>query len=1285
MDKASGQVEVALDWVVRCSSTLQVSLRWSVSYVVILAVMYLFHSPFRAHHGTDWYSQVIKIFQIWVAIVLVFFHVGPLLMQRLSAISSSGGESMSAEDSIAAIFFPVFCFASLLFLYLHKIKRGYCLGVTYGPSFATILLNANLLAVFSLTHYTYCLWLWKGPHSWWLGSVKSLACPMRSVREFPLLTISHLLLLSLIFVYIDYRYKSYRGFDPSRGILWSELYDLRKVSGDWTTSGANTTRSHRFSWLRFWCRQQRLPIDYRSLEPKPTFVRATHHPRTGNTQLGESEVKNFSMISAAHPSLHTQLFAPTQPEAFPPAACLPPYSANHIDTDEFFELRPASLDQLTSMGLLAAFPTPAASRGVNSSDEKPLTFEPTTLEVEEVRRASHPINRPGMVPWWSTFVMSTTWQAAAWVALDFLAFDVRLLQSTVLPKIFNLCFVTSLGGRRRSIRSRDGQSCNPLAPPVVDSSTASVTIGRPDGDLCSMPAQPDVWFDWIADVGDGFNSTYEMARLLAQPVLKVDAAPLSRMPSEALPVTTTTTSRKTQEDSLSATTRRSHPAKAHGAERSFRRSASFVPSPDYSMSNELHASASLSTSTLFTGGDRIGDSFTGSAVNRSMRKAITTEFLGSTAASGGESVVLPRGSFVLVGGDLAYPNPSDDTYQTRLFEPYRDALRGNHKLRKLFHEQQRSIVVPDAEDKDVAHITMLDAQTVSRIALGGNVLRGSRGTAEEALRSAPMLFAIPGNHDWFDGLSTFRKFIMEKTWIGGWLMPQRSSYFVLRLPFNWFVLCGDTGTTADFDISQRNYFLDVIERHMDESSCVILACHEPAWIYEAMYSRDGSLQPEVNRVARALGTRLRLRICGDIHHYSRHAPCDALSEAPMLIVSGGGGAFLHGARRAPVISQGTEYVREAAFPQSNTYLSLASRLWGFRVINWKFDLFVGAFCFLVIFSLLPQPFMVPTMDQVDGLPSFVVAWIERTARLMDLIFSNGVCSPIAVGFFFIAFTAAGAENGFPLWLRCVHSGIWTFVVMLICTGMLAWMECIFSFLAVKGMLVSRGGHWGSYMEEQILSSTDAMVTHTRELLGAQSSVGLVMQVLQEYCHRAAITKWFGRFLRCLDPVETLAYLSAKVSSDTAGTFSTDVTRTMMVLYYLHLLFFYWVLVTPLVSVVIGSYLFVSATVFDSLYDAAYSAFQIEDFKSFVRFRIDARTRELHGYVVAEKVVPKVWELDPKHLAEMTDSKQQSLPPHLRVTPSRWCSVTRTEGCGAHLLEHFVCRPHRCQETSAEAE
>lgn len=54
--------------------------------------------------------------------------------------------------------------------------------------------------------------------------------------------------------------------------------------------------------------------------------------------------------------------------------------------------------------------------------------------------------------------------------------------------------------------------------------------------------------------------------------------------------------------------------------------------------------------------------------------------------------------------------------------------------------------------------------------------------AAEALSSydGPTAFAIPGNHDWIDGLETFQRFIQHRGWLGGWLLPQVCIMLVSR-------------------------------------------------------------------------------------------------------------------------------------------------------------------------------------------------------------------------------------------------------------------------------------------------------------------------------------------------------------------------------------------------------------------------------------------------------------------------------------------------------------------------
>jgi hypothetical protein len=56
---------------------------------------------------------------------------------------------------------------------------------------------------------------------------------------------------------------------------------------------------------------------------------------------------------------------------------------------------------------------------------------------------------------------------------------------------------------------------------------------------------------------------------------------------------------------------------------------------------------------------------------------------------------------------------------------------------------------------------------------------------------APLAFAIPGNHDWYDGLFAFSRCILDRDWLGGWRLPQRCTYFCLQLPRGWWIFALD--------------------------------------------------------------------------------------------------------------------------------------------------------------------------------------------------------------------------------------------------------------------------------------------------------------------------------------------------------------------------------------------------------------------------------------------------------------------------------------------------------------
>ncbi|KAG5480349.1 hypothetical protein LSCM4_06115 [Leishmania orientalis] len=1402
VDRANPFVDFSTVWVepliqhaVDFSHRIEPDVLCTLAYLACVGSAYLFHSPFRAHSTTamDTYGRVTKVFQTWSTIIYFCFHLGPQLFkekrQEVSAVTT--------QDSVPILFFPLFIVFTAWFGFLHKMKRRCGLGLTYGGRFSVIALNSLVLAALGTVHYAYCYTLRENAshHVW--RTVLYYLMPS-SVATHPFGCVSKLLCLSALFIAVDYHYKKWMGFDPARGILWAELYELNKGMRQEVLTAEKNGKEDRRDWREL-------------VAPPRVYALAAPSARLSASQAAAAAVSGARATVRTHGAVRnpTAMAQGTATHTSPASRILyhecPPdvnlellessYDADDAELRRIYgggvsgvslaKSNRVSANSAADASPLAGSPSAGvmsvAAHRADPSDPALTTlmsFRTPQLFVKEAEKAQHPINRPGMVPWWSTFVLFTAWQTLAGATLRFLAFDVRTIQGYTTPKIFDLHFFSSLRETMRSAaeefdRSEVEQPCHNTDlrvhspdPHRLDStvrhaasSAVAMTprggednsVRRDDGGVSerSAPADTstqrsadtDVWFDWIADVGDGFNPTYAMARLLAQPILRLPlpearqsrrwrrfarglgnlARPgsddiLPVMESGSLSAPTTPTARKGGNGENGETLRKlssaasdstvSHPdvvtvdtaSTAACTQPSARPARTSVAGAAYvsTMRPERGAGEDRAVTEAATAEPFAPNSFV--YPRRTPRRRTASE--GTQSAKTAESrallkvekdgfVTLPRGSFVLVGGDLAYPSPSDETYTMRLFEPYHDAMSGNVRLQSVFHAEQQRVVVADANDVDVAHVHLLDAETVSGMATGRVALRAGRATAEEALRSVPLLFAIPGNHDWFDGLTTYRKFILERTWIGGWLMPQRSSFFVLRLPHNWFILCGDTGNMQDIDVAQRNYFLDVIEKYMDAQSCVILAAHEPGWLFDAMERDEKARQPELNRVAEALGTRLRLRLAGDIHHYSRHTPGNASSEAPTLVVSGGGGAFLHGARDDAIISQGTKYVRACAFPDRNTFMNMASRLWGFRVINWKFDLIVGFLCFVLLLSVLPLPMDIELKSRgttSGGRGKMRVAqvfslWVGYTTKILSHVITRGVISLLPFFFFWMCFSFAGADRRAPpLWRLC-YGGGWAFAVLLCCSGAMAFLHVQLLYLVNHGLLQSAGGQWGTVLENQATVMAETVLDYLRHITGGKSSwvsrrVGRVHDVVLAIIP----TEWLRVLLRCFDPFESLGFLSMTVSGDEVGRFSGTASRLYILLYYVYVLFFYWVLITPVVSVLIGTFLLFSVTTFDYMYNAAYSAFQMEEYKHFLRFRLDAETRELHAYVVAVQEPSKVYQLDRAYLRSLVGpGLEEHRPPHLKQHPSRWGPVpsdARRKRPMTEVLEHFTVYPHR---------
>lgn len=199
---------------------------------------------------------------------------------------------------------------------------------------------------------------------------------------------------------------------------------------------------------------------------------------------------------------------------------------------------------------------------------------------------------------------------------------------------------------------------------------------------------------------------------------------------------------------------------------------------------------------------------------------------------------LPRGRVLVMGGDEVYPTASWQDYEDRFKGPYRAAM--------------------------------------------------PQGDGD--------LYALPGNHDWYDGLTAFLRLLGHGHAIGGRTTGQTRSYFALKLPGNWWLYAIDSETEAYLDEPQLDYFAEAAEG-LAEGDRVIVAVSRPTWV---LSQQDPRIYDTVDYLIRTVlvpkGVTIPLMLSGDLHHYSRYATEDGSRQ---LITCGGGGAYLSGTHQLP--------------------------------------------------------------------------------------------------------------------------------------------------------------------------------------------------------------------------------------------------------------------------------------------------------------------------------------------------------------------------------------------------
>jgi hypothetical protein len=272
--------------------------------------------------------------------------------------------------------------------------------------------------------------------------------------------------------------------------------------------------------------------------------------------------------------------------------------------------------------------------------------------------------------------------------------------------------------------------------------------------------------------------------------------------------------------------------------------------------------------------DFIADTGDDVSVSRAVARLLFAEYELPDSDRPGHHLVAPRGDVLLFGGDIAYPVATAREIANRVIAPW------NQVLESLPRDDKPRI-----------------------------------------------LLAIPGNHDWYDGLDGFQRMFRFRSnddevrpsvvgisqamlehyaeWtreflrggkvekpkalaLSGYTPVQNASFFALAVTPAFHLYGVDRQLTTP-DSRQRQFLGDFYREHPGAPAWVLL----PDPIYRfGNPSKTGTATVEAFQLD--FEAREHFVLTGDVHHYQR------MRRGRMLhVIAGGGGAFLHPARLAP--------------------------------------------------------------------------------------------------------------------------------------------------------------------------------------------------------------------------------------------------------------------------------------------------------------------------------------------------------------------------------------------------
>lgn len=536
--------------------------------------------------------------------------------------------------------------------------------------------------------------------------------------------------------------------------------------------------------------------------------------------------------------------------------------------------------------------------------------------------------------------------------------------------------------------------------------------------------------------------------------------------------------------------------------------------------------------------DFVSDTGDGGNASYTVARAVQAEALHLSHSPIPEHLSFPRGRVLYFGGDLCYPSANVQEYQYRFLELFEGARS------TLGHDPQG--------------------------------------------RSA---YAIPQNHDWFDSISTFKRYFVNRNngEVFGLNTPQKRSYFATRLPQRWWVWGLDFALAGDIDRGQYEAFRrlagdkigsdDNPSLRIESGDQLVLIYPEPYWTRPLGDSAPEGYPKRYQRLEAMLeakGIHIRMRLAGDVHHYCRESsePLDAVKD-DVLVTCGSGGAFLH-PTHAQEFGQ-TKARCYASHPDAiSDELRTATRIGTVSGAETAGSIYTGQCTY-------PDPAQSRSLSEGNVWALFKFAWNSHSPRggkLIPGILQGNVLSVVLIGLIYsLALVSNHAQaplTGGWSWQQAQldwFRSIWKSPLCLTAHGLLLLM-CLSLSAGEPGPKVKK---WG---------------------LPALHFLAHVVAISVVFALVACVRNWVG--------------------PGSAG-WATLATAFLTGLLY------------PLVGSVLGGlvtgcYLALMARA-GLMWNSAFSPLACEDFKGFLRFRIDAGG-SLTGYFFGCDHVPKKWQRSP---------------------------------------------------------